>query len=198
MKNRKRNRLKGYDYSRDNLYFVTICVQNMVCCLGEIVGTVRELSVHDPDVSNSEFISKQPNSNGSFIDESDSNQSHQKMVLNVYGLIVKNQIMWLEEQYPYVLVHNFAVMPNHVHAIVEIDSLKIKDLSIKIKSLSSLMGAFKTTSSKLIHEDGFLSFAWKRSFHDHIIRQQKAYENITNYIDANPQRWHQDIFFLNT
>ena len=37
MKNRKRNRLKGFDYSSDNLYFVTICVHNMQCCFGEIV-----------------------------------------------------------------------------------------------------------------------------------------------------------------
>ena len=43
MKNRKRNRLKGYDYSRDNLYFVTICVKDRVCCLGS-VGTGRDLS----------------------------------------------------------------------------------------------------------------------------------------------------------
>lgn len=36
MKNRKRNRKLGYDYSKDNLYFVTICVKNRICCLGEI------------------------------------------------------------------------------------------------------------------------------------------------------------------
>ena len=38
MRNRKHNRMKGYDYSRDNLYFVTICVDGMKCCLGEIVN----------------------------------------------------------------------------------------------------------------------------------------------------------------
>jgi len=36
MKNRKPNRLQGYDYLRDNLYFVTSCVQDMVCCLGHV------------------------------------------------------------------------------------------------------------------------------------------------------------------
>ena len=34
MKNRKRNRKLNYDYSRDNLYFVTICVQDRRCCFG--------------------------------------------------------------------------------------------------------------------------------------------------------------------
>jgi hypothetical protein len=47
MKNRKPNRLKGYDYSQNNLYFVTNCVKNNVCCLGRViaVGTGRDLSV---------------------------------------------------------------------------------------------------------------------------------------------------------
>jgi len=43
MKQRKSNRLKGYDYSSDNLYFVTSCVHNRFCCFGEIiVGTGRD------------------------------------------------------------------------------------------------------------------------------------------------------------
>ncbi|MCL8006365.1 hypothetical protein [Gelidibacter japonicus] len=87
MKNRKRNRLKGYDYSRDNLYFVTICVQNMVCCFGEFVeGTGRNLSVSAQSVANyDKLVSKEYNLK-------ESNPSNQKMELNAYGLIVQNQI----------------------------------------------------------------------------------------------------------
>ena len=45
MKNRKRNRMVGYDYSQNNLYFVTSCVKNMECCFGDVVlvGTGRDL-----------------------------------------------------------------------------------------------------------------------------------------------------------
>jgi REP element-mobilizing transposase RayT len=93
-------------------------------------------------------------------------------------------------------------MPNHVHAIIEIDSFKIKNAiqipseekKIKIKSLSSLMGAFKTTASKKIHELGYLKFSWQRSFHDHIIRDEKAYINICNYITSNPDKWQIGSF----
>ena len=38
IKERKRNRLLGYDYSQDNLYFVTSCVKDRICCFGEIVN----------------------------------------------------------------------------------------------------------------------------------------------------------------
>ena len=191
MKNRKRNRLMGYDYSRDNLYFVTICVRDMVCCFGEIVavgtgaraitgrgrgtGTGRDLSVRGFESSSNEF--------------------DQIMILNVYGKIVQDKLLWLAVQYPYVVMHNFVVMPNHVHAIIEIDSLKIQDKSMKIKSLSSLVGAFKTTASKRIHEVGFLDFSWHRSFHDHIIRNEIRFLTISNYIDENPLKWKADTFF---
>jgi putative transposase len=35
---RRSIRLKGYDYARRGAYFVTLCVQNRECALGEIVG----------------------------------------------------------------------------------------------------------------------------------------------------------------
>ena len=106
-------------------------------------------------------------------------------------------------------------MPNHIHGIIEIDRNVIvgtgrdlsgnkkganlgtgRDLSLrKIKSLSELMGAYKTTVSKQIHLAGYTGFAWQRSFHDHIIRDEKSYENISNYIIDNPKTWDKDKFF---
>jgi len=35
---RKPNRLKGFDYSTEAAYFITICTQKRQCCLGSIVG----------------------------------------------------------------------------------------------------------------------------------------------------------------
>lgn len=57
------------------------------------------------------------------------------------------------------------------------------------------MGAFKTKSSKLIHLAGYPDFKWQRSFHDHIIKDEKAYLNISNYIETNPERWEKDKFY---
>ncbi len=198
--------MQGFDYSSDNLYFVTICVQDRICCFGS-VGTDRDLSVHH---------SNENHSNENHSNENHSNENHfenncadLKMNLNEFGKIVKQQIEWLAEQYQYVEIHNYVVMPNHVHMIIEINRNKLiegigtarelseQDQEIKIKSLSGLIGAFKTTSSKLIHRAGFEEFSWQRSFHDHIIRNDKSYHNISNYIDLNPEKWVADTFFVN-
>jgi hypothetical protein len=36
MKDRKKQRLPGFNYSTDGAYFVTICVQDMQCRLGSV------------------------------------------------------------------------------------------------------------------------------------------------------------------
>lgn len=198
MFHRKPNRLAGYNYSRDNLYFITSCVKDRVCCFGKIetVGKGRDLSL----------------------------QSESKMILNQYGRIANDQWYWLAQQYPYVVLHEFVVMPNHIHGIIEINRENIlaphgdthiegtgrdvgtgRDLSlqrqpssnpeIKIKSLSELMGAYKTTTSKQIHLAGFHEFEWQRSFHDRIIRDEESYRRISEYIINNPSAWQEDEFY---
>lgn len=183
MKNRKRNRMQGFDYSKDAIYFITTCCKNRINHFGEIIDG--------------------------------------KMQLNDYGKIAENQIEWLEKQYPYFELHNFVVMPNHVHILMEINRVGTgRDLSLyknsdtdisvsdnlrtgrdpflqqpmKIKSISSLMGAYKTTTSKQIHLLGNINFSWQRSFHDHIVRNEQRYNNILNYITDNPIQWKEDTF----
>ena len=173
---RKRIRLQGYDYSRDGMYYFTSNVKYDVCFFGEI-------------------------------------RNH-KMYLNEYGKIVLEQWHWLEEQYPYVVLHSFIVMPNHIHGILEICRENIVKTTngtsqqnaaqIKIKPFYDLIGAFKMTASKLIrilektnltNRSDPPSFAWHRSFHDHIIRSERAYWRIVNYIENNPANWQNDEFF---
>lgn len=100
-----------------------------------------------------------------------------------------------------------------MHGILEIDSERVGSAGgvratrespvprrpsaakIKIKSLSELMGAYKTTASKKIHLAGDPAFAWHRSFYDHIIRDVRGYHNISAYIENNPAQWKVDRFF---
>lgn len=42
-----------------------------------------------------------------------------------------------------------------------------------------------------IHAD----FAWQTRFHDHIIRNDQSFQNISNYIINNPKKWGDDEFY---
>ena len=194
----------------------------MVCCFGDVVvGTGRDLSTNaGRDL---------PTNTGHTGTGRDLSVREPQMILNGYGEIAEKQWYWLAEQYPYVVLHEFIAMPNHIHGIIEINRNGVgtgrdlssnvyddvvgtgrglsnnaddnyirtgRDLSLrKIKSLSELMGAYKTTVSKQIHLAGYMEFAWQRSFHDHIIRDEKSYERISNYIIDNPKTWDKDKFF---
>ena len=165
---RKRNRLPGYDYSRDGRYFFTTNVKDFQRYFGEIIL--------------------------------------QKMILNAFGGIVLEQWIWLGKRFPYAVQHAFVIMPDHVHGIIEIRSgLFVEKPSSesglpkgrnKIKPLDELVGAFKMTASKRIRQlEAELNpgmppqFQWHRSFHDHIIRSDKAFERIVKYIRENPKNW---------
>jgi hypothetical protein len=58
------------------------------------------------------------------------------------------------------------------------------------QNLSIIIGAFKMTSSKLIHQAGYKNFKWKRSFHDRIIRDDEL-EIKKKYIKNNPQKYQE-------
>jgi hypothetical protein len=65
----------------------------------------------------------------------------------------------------------------------------------KIKSLSELIGAYKTITSKLIRAAGLSDFSYQRSFYGHIIRSDTAYKQIKDYILSNPEKWPEDVFY---
>jgi len=117
------------------------------------------------------------------------------MHLSVNGIIAREQWNWLGEQYPYIELISFVIMPDHVHGIIYINAGMGRDPSLhggdnqKIKPLPELIGAYKTTVSKRIHMAGDLSFKWQNSYHDWIIRNDLSLNRIKKYIDANPENW---------
>ena len=135
------------------------------------------------------------------------------MILNDCGKIVYDQWVWLSHQYEYVFLDEFVVMPNHFHGILIINNPNVcveagrdqpnkrtsHDMSLqknrKIKPLSQLIGAFKTTSSKQIRNKlGLSNSQWQRSFYDHIIRDEQSLLRIREDIKNNRVKWHLDKY----
>jgi putative transposase len=97
-------------------------------------------------------------------------------------------------------------MPDHVHGIIHIyadfynhrmltvgngrdRSLHSLQTNPKIKPLPELIGAYKTTVSKRIHLAGDVMFRWQKSYHEHIIRNERSLNRIKKYIMKNPEKW---------
>ena len=122
-----------------------------------------------------------------------------KMNLNQYGRIAKQQWVWLFHQYPYCQLHEYVIMPNHMHGIIIINHNcrgGSRTAPTKVKPLGRLIGAFKTTSAKLIHHQELSEFAWQRNYYDRIIRNQKSLYQARQYIRNNPAVWEDDVNYI--
>jgi len=127
--------------------------------------------------------------------------TNEEMKLNQYGKIVEECWLRLAKQYDYVSLRDFVIMPNHIHAIIDIDrdivgDVRERPLQPKKKSLSSLIWAFKTVSAKELHKAGFIEFKRQRSFYDHVIRNEQDLLRIQEYIELNPYRRKNDEYYI--
>ena len=109
--------------------------------------------------------------------------------LNDLGKIVKRHIDNISSFYYGVLIDKYVVMPNHIHMIICVSGDGNPDVS-------QIVGQFKIGVTKEIRQNNPNMEIWQRSYHDHIIRNQKSYENIWLYIDGNPQCWDKDCFYI--
>ena len=108
------------------------------------------------------------------------------------GIIVRQSVMNIPKHYPTISVDRFVVMPNHVHLLLQIHT-NTDGRPMAAPTISTGINQFKGIVSK---KAGFS--VWQKGFHDHVIRNEKDYLEIWNYIDGNPSKWAEDTLYTNT
>ncbi len=113
-----------------------------------------------------------------------------EMKLNPFGLITKDTLLSLLETYIQSEIPYFVIMPNHLHFIW----FNQNDIS-----LMKIVRLFKGRTTALYRQylkQHYLEpeSLWQRSFYEHIIRDDKDYLRIVEYIENNPLQWDLDRF----
>ena len=99
-----------------------------------------------------------------------------------------------------MVLDEFMVMPNHVHCIIDIRNRPSKEKRLNTYgkpvsgSISVIINQYKGAVKKWCNENGYEYFEWQPRFHDHIIRDEESYHNISSYIANNPRNWKEDRF----
>jgi len=125
------------------------------------------------------------------------------LLLNDPGLraVAEEAWLWLADQYVFVHLDAFVVMPNHLHGIIVINDTRRGGSrtapttnGLRPKTLGRLVGAFKTVSTKRINEiRGTHGLpVWQRNYYEHVIRNEGERDRIRQYIAGNPTCWDQD------
>lgn len=180
---RRSIRLKGYDYSRAGLYFITLCVQYRERLFGEIrpVGAALVAALN-PNLNPTPTYS-------------------QSMILNDAGRMIESEWLALKKRFAHIELHEYVVMPNHFHAILEIieEMATTRVAPTTNKTVGDMIDAFKSiTTVEYIrgvknHEwNRFEGKLWQRDYWEHIIRDEESYERIAAYIARNPDKWNED------
>ena len=167
---RKQIRLPEYDYSTPGAYFVTICTQNRRCILSDIaVGALHEA----PVVS---------------------------VRLTEIGRVVDQVIQSLPARYSNMTVDHYVIMPNHIHLLLRIEAERaLREAPLREGETRSLLskavGYLKMNCSKRIHGNRPGLQVFQRGYYEHVIRGEKDYLEIWEYIDTNPARWAEDCYY---
>jgi len=140
----------------------------------------------------------------------------ENIILNDVGNIVNDEILKMEEKHNEIKIHEYCIMPNHLHLLIQINKNNVfNDINIvnnavgarciwhlrqndDVKNkrnnelLSLFVGLTKAAISRNINTIKPFYFKWQRSFHDHIIRNENEYLKIKYYIKNNPKMWGRD------
>lgn len=116
-----------------------------------------------------------------------------EMNLSQYGKIAKDQLLDLENRYKSIKIDKYAIMPNHIHVIIIIDNTAGAS---PCPTISDIICSFKSLTTRICNKiDNKQQKIFQTSFHDHIIRCEKDYQKIWEYIDTNPLKWKLDCFY---
>jgi REP element-mobilizing transposase RayT len=160
---RRSIRIKEYDYTSPGAYFVTLVTYQRDCLFGEI-------------------------QNG-------------EMILNDFGSIADECWRAIPDHFPFVELGAYVIMPNHVHGIIVIrESVGARHASPLQNtprgpaphSLGTIVGSYKSAVTRRIGREHNATAIWQRNYYEHIIRNDKDLQRITDYIETNPLRWNED------
>ena len=110
--------------------------------------------------------------------------------LTIWGNITANSICDIPKHYPAVSVDHYVVMPNHIHLLLQINT-DTNGRPMVAPTISTVIQQFKGIVTKRIGQS-----IWQKLYHDHVVRGERDYLKIWEYIDNNPARWTEDCFYM--
>jgi REP-associated tyrosine transposase len=166
---RKSIRLKEYDYSNPNWYYVTICTNHHKNLFGKVISNRMILNDYGKIVTEEWLKTKQIREN----------------VDLDYYVVMPNHI------------HGIIIIECRDTARCVPTDINRKFGEMIPGSLPAIIRSFKSAATKRINEirkEPGLS-VWQKNYYEHIIRNENDLFNIRKYIELNPFKWFLDEYY---
>ena len=173
---RKPLRLKNYDYSTPGAYFVTICTAGKRC----VLSTIRmQRSCAHTAVGDG--------------------LARPVVKLTNIGSIIERQIEDIPKRFPAVTVHKYVIMPNHIHLLVslhrDLDQASSAGWASPSPTVGDVVRVLKSLSTRQARPYWGEGPLFQRFYYDHVVRDEKDYDEVWAYMEYNPLRWAEDSLF---
>ena len=166
---RKSTRLKGYDYSKTALYFITICTKGRECFFGNIID--EKMILNDVGKIASDYLTEIP--------------CHFPWVDIGESVIMPNHVHFILQ-----LGHGggrdtTCRVPTTNHFSKPVSG-----------SVPVIIQQYKSSVKRWTNKNDCNYFNWQSRFYDRIIWNEKSFRNICDYIINNPGKWNDDNLFM--
>jgi REP element-mobilizing transposase RayT len=200
--NRRSIRLKGYDYSRAGLYFITICCQDRACLFGKIND--RKMILNQAG----QMIEMQWQALPDRFKNIDLHAyivmpNHFHAILEIVNVpTVRKTTIEVGCKFTDSSVEglvNESADKSGEDSIGESVGASLVDAYTHCPTLGDIIGAFHSIVTveyiRGVKDKGWTPFNGKlfqRNYYEHIIRDERSYQTISQYITDNPAKWEND------
>ena len=165
---RRSIRLRGYDYSQNGAYFITICARNRECLFGGIAG-VKMVMNDAGAMARDEWVK--------------TSEMRQNIKLDEF-VVMPNHIHGI------IIIHNGVDCRGTMHRAPTAEQFG----NPTSNSIPTIIRGFKSAVTKQINAIRNTPGIpiWQRNYFEHIIRDEESFREIREYIVNNPINWQQD------
>jgi len=159
-------RLPEHDYSSPGVYFITMCLQDRECLLGEIVSGAMRLS-----------------ENGMIVDK-----YWQAIPDRFPGAQLDDYVIMPNH------VHGIIIIGDNNNTVGAIHELPLR-MRRRTMVLPRVIGYFKMNTAKQINQMRRMPgrAVWQRNYYEHVVRNGRALSKIREYIRRNHLNWSSDV-----
>ena len=165
---RKSIRLRGYDYSQDGAYYITICTQDRANLYGDVIVGADLVSAR-VELSGA----------GRMID-----RIYTEIVSSFHDVFCDKYIIMPNHFHCILFIKRADTRSAPTAAIGSVvQAFKSKTTVAYINGVKA--GSYTPFNKRL----------WQRNYYEHIIRNEDDYMRIYRYIDENPLKWKEDDYY---
>jgi len=125
---------------------------------------------------------------------------NERIELSSIGCIVRESWISIPSHFVATRLHEFVIMPNHLHGIVEIcaklgrsSAAPLPVSAMQAGSIGAIVRSLKAFVTKQARQQlGWSGEVWHRNYFERVLRDGQEFSNATRYILENPLKWEWD------